>query len=104
MQLETAYDFDVSNPTPPQRRKRIVRVYALSFAILFSVVAVTTGFVFWHPMGWIGSAIVALVFYVAACRHIRRLLRAVSEEDAIALQDSILGMDKEPPKNWYFLP
>jgi len=41
---------------------------------------------------------------IVVMRPASLLRRSLSEEDRIAMQDSLYGVDKEPPKNWYFLP
>lgn len=86
------------------KRAKIYRV-AEFFALLLLLIALVGGLVFWHPMGWVCSLVVAVVLYATGILVIaKRLRRSVSEKEAIAGMDNLFQAEKEPPKNWYFLP
>ncbi len=92
-----------------QRDKDVCRVYGWGFVLFLVLVVVAAGIVMWHPVGWLWSLIAAALLYVfgmvAVVKVIRRLRRSTMEEGhAIELEDKVLGLKKEPPKNWYFLP
>ena len=90
------------------REKNVLRWYGLFYSLFLPVIAIVAGIVIWHPIGWLWSVVAAGVVYVVGMLAVVKLTRTVrsstSEEDAIALQDRVLGLNKEPPKNWYIWP
>jgi low affinity Fe/Cu permease len=91
-----------------QREKNVARVHGSFYVLLLAVIAIVAGIVIWHPMGRLRSLIAAAVVYVigvlAVVKLTRLLMGPIFEEDAIALHDRILGLNKEPPKNWFIWP
>ena len=89
--------------------KQIVRARLLSFALVLAVcAALAVMLMFWHPLGWfwrlVIGAVVLASFVFVEMKVGKRLRHTVSEEDEIRFDDKVLGLDKEPPKNWYFFP
>ncbi len=91
-----------------QREKNVLRVYALFFSIFLPVTAIVAVFAIWHPIGWVWSLSVATAVYIAgiriAVKLARRFWSPAFEEDAIALQDKLMGSNREPPKTWFMGP
>ena len=88
--------------------KALIRMYGVILFLLLALVSLVGAIIFWHPLGWIASialaASVYVVFGYGMVKLGRRFRPTVSEEDEIALQDRILGLDKEPPKDWFISP
>jgi uncharacterized membrane protein YqjE len=100
------YDFAVlgSSPMLSQTGKTEIRI-SVFFSLLLLLIALVVGIVVWHPLGWVSSIAVAVVLYVMGILVVvRRLRHRISEADMIATLDNLYEADKEPPKNWYFLP
>jgi hypothetical protein len=74
---------------------------------LTALLAVFAAIFFFHIRWYWHAAICGGLYglYIFLQMKVSKLLmRSVSEEEYIDFFDKLLGMDKEPSKDWYFFP
>ena len=86
----------LGRPSPATSRY----VAAVVLGTILSVVAL--GFVLWHPLGYVWSIVIAVVAFVLLGTAVNRVLRCVSEDEILELQDKVMKGTEEPnePARW----
>ncbi|HEU5337356.1 MAG TPA: hypothetical protein VFU27_15410 [Terriglobales bacterium] len=80
----------ISKPTP-----QIVR-WAVAFVLIIISGSAPVGFIFWHPLGYLWSIVIAFVVLALGLLLSRRLVRGISPQCAYELGDKMLKGTDDP--------